>query len=127
MRGLETCVCRPDDLDEIILDNFDPLLKGEPRSFIFVDGYELEIGRESEIVHQASMLPLLLACFRLFPLVSAWSSRKHAYFRRSGTVLAHVFVCSFLQKLLRAVRAGACASARLTKRMVDGEDEGCGW
>jgi len=42
----------PDDLDEIILDNFDPLLKAEPRSFIFVDGYELEIGRESEIVHQ---------------------------------------------------------------------------
>mmetsp|Transcript_46259 Transcript_46259/g.145094 ORF Transcript_46259/g.145094 Transcript_46259/m.145094 type:complete len:808 (-) Transcript_46259:108-2531(-) len=40
----------PGDLDEIVMDNFDPFLPNEPRGYVIIEGYELECGLESGIV-----------------------------------------------------------------------------
>jgi len=55
----------PADLDEelVRLDNFDPLLPGEPRSFIRIDGWELEIGRTSGEIREVGFEPVENAAY----------------------------------------------------------------
>ena len=47
--GLQTKMS--DDVDEIMLDNYDPMIPGEERCHIIIDGYDLEIGTESGIIN----------------------------------------------------------------------------
>uniref|UniRef100_A0A7S0EI64 Peptidase S9 prolyl oligopeptidase catalytic domain-containing protein n=1 Tax=Hanusia phi TaxID=3032 RepID=A0A7S0EI64_9CRYP len=42
----------PGDLEEIVMDNFDPFLPNELRGYVIIDGYELECGLESGVVRQ---------------------------------------------------------------------------
>ena len=59
----------PDDMAEIILDNYDPMLPGEDRSFIMIDGFDVEVGRESGIVRVLGEVPIADEAF--FPEVRA--------------------------------------------------------
>jgi hypothetical protein len=63
--GLQTKMS--EDIGEIMLDNYDPMLPTEQRCYIKVDGYNLEIGAESGIINMLSREPIAEEAF--FPEV----------------------------------------------------------
>ena len=48
----------PEDVAEFVLDNYDPMLPGEARGYIKIDGYELEVGAQSGIINLVSEVPI---------------------------------------------------------------------
>ena len=63
--GLKTKL--PEDMAEFVLDNYDPMLPGEARCYIKIDGYELEVGAESGIINLLGEGPIAEEAF--FPEV----------------------------------------------------------
>jgi hypothetical protein len=57
----------PEDLDDILIDNYDPMLPGEARAYVVIDGIEFEVGMDSEIIRQVGTQPIENAAY--FPEV----------------------------------------------------------
>mmetsp|Transcript_66776 Transcript_66776/g.108320 ORF Transcript_66776/g.108320 Transcript_66776/m.108320 type:complete len:841 (+) Transcript_66776:271-2793(+) len=57
----------PDTMEDIVMDNYDPMLPNEVRSFIMVDGWQMEIGEESGVIRLLGKEPIAEEAF--FPEV----------------------------------------------------------